>query len=299
MLEDVAHADAHRYGARDDAGVTLDCLKIVPARAPGPRYIGIYHALIGDSFRLRVAVSDNLLDWHYAGDLDRGAAQGTIAAFGASGFIVAYEKRLADGIHVRLRDYATQDDLLAGRFGDQFTAPLTLAPTAEGTPSITRASGGARPAASHIVLGMHYYRDAQVDREATATLDDFASWHAAPATAINAEFAQFDVRGNIGDRDPFTVSGREFTVYEAQKTPGDWSSWRTFLYDASAGRMVTLAMRTDGGSRAFGNPTATLVPGPSGGEVLVATQFLFWEAAAPGEAGSLVYYRFLGGSDRA
>ena len=109
----------------------------------------------------------------------------------------------------------------------------------------------------------------------------------------NVEFAQFGIAGNIGDRDPFALDGHAFTLYEAQKTPGAWSSWHTYLYDPESDRLSELAVRTDGGSHAFGNPTATVVPGPSGGDVLVVTQFLFSEAAAPGEAGSLIYYRRL------
>jgi hypothetical protein len=58
--------------------------------------------------------------------------------------------------------------------------------------------------------------------------------------------------------------------------------------------MFPLAMHTAGGSRAFGNPTATVVTGPAGEDVLVVTQFVFSETAAPGEAGSLIYYKALG-----
>ena len=104
----------------------------------------MYHSLIGASFRLRLAVSDDLLAWHHEVDLDDGAAQGTIAAFGG-GWVVAYEKRLADGIHIRVRSYASEDDLLAGRYDQQFTAPLTLSPSAEGTPSITSVTLGPAP----------------------------------------------------------------------------------------------------------------------------------------------------------
>jgi hypothetical protein len=39
--------------------------------------------------------------------------------------------------------------------------------------------------------------------------------------------------------------------------------------------------------------TGGVVPGPDGGDILVVTQFLFSEAAAPGEAGSLICYRGL------
>src|SRR5205814_1516095 len=82
----------------------------------------------------------------------------------------------------------------------EFTAPLTLSPTAEGTPSIVSADD------SRIVLGFHYYREEIVDREAEGVLTDFTTWRAAPAPALDAEFAPFGIAGNIGDRDPFTVA---------------------------------------------------------------------------------------------
>ncbi len=54
-----------------------------------------------------------------------------------------------------------------------------------------------------------------------------------------------------------------------------------------------MPVRTDGGSTGFANPTFSLLPGPAGGTVLFASMFLHSSAAAPGESGSLIYYRSL------
>src|SRR5205085_704567 len=142
---------------------------------------------------LQLATSDDLLHWTHRADVDTGAAQGTIAPLGPTAWVVGYEKRLGDGIHLRFRDYANESDLLAGHYEREFTAPLTLSPTAEGTPSIVSADD------SRIVIGFHYYRNSIADREAEGVLTDFTTWRSAPVPTLDAEFARFGITGNIGD----------------------------------------------------------------------------------------------------
>jgi len=50
-------------------------------------------------------------------------------------------------IRLRFRFYRSVDALLDGDFSRQFTAPRTLSPTAEGTPSITKATTSTTTAA--------------------------------------------------------------------------------------------------------------------------------------------------------
>jgi hypothetical protein len=73
-----------------------------------------------------------------------------------------------------------------------------------------------------------------------------------------------------------------------------WESWRTFLYDETAGTATPLAFRSHGGSVAFANPSATVLTLPSGEPGLVVTAYLFHAGAAPGEGGPLLYYRAAG-----
>ena len=67
----------------------------------------------------------------------------------------------------------------------------------------------------------------------------------------------------------------------------DWSSWKVYLVDET--RATPLAFATDGGSHAFANPSAEVVD-LHGQPTLVVSLFVPQEGAAPGEAGSLVYY---------
>jgi hypothetical protein len=66
-----------------------------------------------------------------------------------------------------------------------------------------------------------------------------------------------------------------------------------YLYDSGTHRAAALHIRTNRGSRSFGNPTVTSLRGPAGATALVFTLFLRSSLAHSGEAGELVYYRDL------
>ena len=93
----------------------------------------------------------------------------------------------------------------------------------------------------------------------------------------------------IGDRDGASYDGYYQRLVEGQIGTGDFSSWRNFLY--AGGTATQLSIRTHGGSQAFANPTFTPLRLPNGEPGVVVTQFVPSSAAAPGEAGELVYYR--------
>src|SRR5690606_31671209 len=84
---------------------------------------------------------------------------------------------------------------------------------------------------STIDVGFHYYRDCNVDRAAQGTLTNFTTWTASVAEHLNTPLVQLGVHGNIGDRDSFTIDDVAFNVQEGLLGPGDWNSWRCFLYD--------------------------------------------------------------------
>jgi hypothetical protein len=91
----------------------------------------------------------------------------------------------------------------------------------------------------------------------------------------------------IGDRDAVSVLGTPLELVEAQAGTG--SAWHVYLYDQRTHVATALHIRTNHGSRSFGNPTVTSLRGPSGATALVFTLFL--PIPAPnGEAGELVYY---------
>jgi hypothetical protein len=72
--------------------------------------------------------------------------------------------------------------------------------------------------------------------------------------------------------------------------PATTRSWRTFLIDPHSGTPQPLEIATGGGSRAFGNPTATELTAPDGRPAVLVTRYVFAEGAARSEAGPVVYY---------
>jgi hypothetical protein len=323
IVEDVGHTTAHRYGARDDRGAPLEGLKVVEVDG---RYVGVYHSPGGGRFNVQVATSKDLIAWTRVRTLDEDAAQPTISVVPGGGLIVAYEKTTVldvipraplapellaildgplDRIRVRFRYYRNLDALLAGQHSRQFTAPRTLSKTAEGTPSITNATlRRGLISRSRIEVKLHYFADVNhdgkldVDRSATAVLTDFRRWDARPDT--DRDNALLELRahpgfagppqGSFGDRDQIILDGVRLELQEAQYVPGDYTSWRVFLFDPRSSVPRPLQIVTDGGSRSFGNPTVTLLTAPSGRPAVLVTLYVFSEGAAPGEAGPLIYY---------
>jgi hypothetical protein len=330
IVERVDRTTGHRYGAKDNRGAPLEGLKVVQVDG---RNIGVYHSPGGGRFNVHVATSDDLTSWKRRETIDEDASQATIAVLPGGSLLVAYEKTtlvgllprppapLADLLHnplkildhplnrisLRFRYYRSADDLLDGRAAREFTATRLLSPTAEGTPSITNATlRGGLISRSRIEVGLHYFANApgqpEVDRRATGVLTNFRSWEERARPDLDAEILGVKVRhngftmspaGSIGDRDQIIFGGVRLELQEAQYLPNNFGSWRTFLVDTRGRAPTPLQIKTDGGSRSFGNPSVTELTAPSGRRALFMSVYVFAEGAAKGEAGPLIYYREL------
>lgn len=291
MIEDVAGATVRCYNAHDNRGDPLDTIKII--RDPEGGYLGVYHVQHAGRFTVKLATSKDLITWRYRVDLDDDASQPTITAVADGGFLVVSEVNRYDGAgaHLRFRYYEDRDALLDGEAQHQYDAPRTLSPCAEGTPNVYAIRLEPDIEHSTIDVGFHYYRDCNVDRAAQGTLTNFTTWTASVAEHLNTPLEQLGVHGNIGDRDSFTIDDVAFNVQEGLLGPGDWNSWRCFLYDWATGSYRVLTLRTDAGTTVCANPTATLITAPSGRSALLVTVFIPKEGSAEGERGQLVYYR--------
>lgn len=284
LAEDVTAADAHRYDARDHTGRTMDAAQI--AQAPDGSYLAVYHTLLDDGrFHAAVATSTDLRHWHRRHDFGPGTHQASLAADGLGGYVLAYEKDPKN--HIAVRAYEDEAALLDGRQARAFDAPRTLSRCAEGTPSITAVHGDT------IELTGHYRADCDTDRQLRATLTGFRHWRAAPDRRFDRALQAWGNGGNLGDRAPVELDGQRMLFVEGQRWRGDFGSWRTYAYDSVSGRADRLDISTHGGSRAFANPSATLLTDPRGRPALLVSLFIPGEGAAPGEAGQLVYWRKL------
>jgi hypothetical protein len=288
-IEDVDAAAAYEFDAHDNGGHGLDGLKAVPFVGA---FLGVYHSTANGIFYEHLGYSNDLLHWRYRCDLDADASQGAITRLPDGSWLVAYEHSVSADhgwINLRFRWYADDNALLTCSPTRQYDAPRTLARTAEGTPNFYRVKWHGSLASSSVEIGLHYLQDSvHVDREASATLTDFRSLHAERALRYDSLFEDLGYAGNHGDRDAFTFRGRPYVIWEAQRKPFAFGTWRTFLYSEATRRAYELAMQTPGHSEAFGNPAVSNVA-VGGHPYLFVTQFVFGEAAGPGEAGELLY----------
>jgi hypothetical protein len=291
LIENVTEA---RYvlRARDSSGAGMDTAKIVEDPAGG--YLAVYHALRQGVFSVLLATSDDLVSWTRRAELARNASQPYITVLPDRSYLLAWEAHGRGHNWLSFRRYADRSGLLAASPAGIFDAPHTQVPErrwAEGTPNVYAAWLDQDGERSIIDAGFHYFRDGRVDRQARGTLVDFSRWSTRREPDLDAAVLAHGVRGNIGDRDAVVLAGERFTLVEGQQVNGDFGSWRTFLYSHRTGQAMPLAPRTPGGSRAFANPAVTALTGPDGQPTVVVSMFLPSEAAAPGEAGQLIYFR--------
>jgi hypothetical protein len=292
-IEGVATADGKRYDAKDDTGRVMDTAKIIQDYTG--TYLAVYHSLnqAEARFHVSVATSTDLVNWTFRYDYGPGTHQPTIHALddGNSGYVVAWEQDPDN--HLSFRYFRSRADLLSGRIARSFDAPQTLSDCAEGTPNIYSVTMDRAITKSVIDVGAHYFWNCDRDRQQRGTLTNFRSWTATPQPQVDAPLLAAGVQGNIGDRDDLIFRDRDYLLIEGQFVKGDFGTWRTFLYDVRTRKADQLAIQTDGGSTAFANPTITFLRLPDGRSGFVATLFLPSEGAAPGESGSLIYFKAL------
>jgi hypothetical protein len=296
LLEDVTAADARQYRTTDDQNVGMDTAKIIAN--PQGAYLAVYHHLINNVFQVRLATSNDLLDWHYVATLENGASQPTVAALSDNSFVVGYEKAGSgancggSGSCLAFKHYRDATALFGNSHDKAVVLNRTLSSCNEGTPNIYAATLNPDVNTSIINVGFHYFSGCNVDRQAIGTLTNFSTWKVQTDSNLNTLFTNLGtINGNVGDRDAFFYQGRSYSLVEAQFTKNDFGSWRPYLFDRTSNSLTSLTLDTDGGSTSFGNPTYTDLVLPGGTRGFMATQFIFSEGAAPGEAGPLFYYR--------
>lgn len=330
IVEHVDRTTAYRYRAKDDRGALLDGLKVLQIgdtnlgiyHAPSKDgrfnvYLATSDDLIAWKRRttIDVGASQPTIAVLPSGGIVVAYEKVSLIELGPlasltdtlESIVGPILDRPEDRIRIRFRYYRTVEALLHGQFAREFTAPRRLSPTAEGTPNIVNVKQTKRLLSrSRIEVGMHYFADLDgngtpdADRQATAVLTGFNKWQARPAPDLDdalmrapflhSDFAQAP-RGNIGDRDQIVFDGVRLDLQEAQYLPGDYSSWRPFLIDPRGGVPRPLQIVTHGGSKSFGNPTATALKSPNGRDAVLVTVYVFSEGAAPAEIGPLIYYR--------
>ena len=286
-LESIDQAPEVVFGLRDDAGRSMDCLEVIQV---DETIFGLYHARRDGVFSVHLARSEDLRRWTHVTRLDDHASQASAVALDRRGVLVAYEKDGPNSCWLRLRYYPDREALVKGRYEHEFDVPRTLAPTAEGTPSIERIEWSpASVTPNRIDLRFHYFRQVRVDRAAYGSLTTWKDWSSKPLTRVNAAFEDLGIEGNLGDRTRFRWGNNLYYLQEAQNFRGDWRSWGIYLCDESGIPLKKLNIRTPNGSMSFANPSASWIVDSARRRRLVVTLFLPGEGAQPGESGSALY----------
>jgi hypothetical protein len=288
LAEDVVNAAARRYDSHDSAGRSMDTAKIIADPAGG--YLAVFHTTLPGGPRVSVATSADLIHWTHETELGARASQPAIAAAG-SGFVVAWEQEPSN--HLAFRYYRDRAALLSATATRTLDAPRTFSDCAEGTPNIYSVTLSPDIDHSTIDTGAHYFANCDVDRQQRGQLTNFRTWRASKQDVADNALLYWGVKGNIGDRDALQFRGFTYGLVEGQYVKGDFGSWRPFLYDHQTGNADPLAIRTNGGSTAFANPSASVLTGPDGRPAIVFSLFVPSQGAAHGEAGQLIYYQYI------
>ncbi len=291
QLEAAKDAETCLYRLRDSRGQGMDCLKVFQGvGSPAGVYWGVYHHRINGVFSVHLAESNDLRQWSHLVALDEHASQATVWPCEGGGLLLAYEKDAPNSCWIRLRYYDGFAQLRRGEHAREIDISRTLAPTAEGTPSIESVELGPTGVdGSTIEMRFHFFQNANVDQLAIGSLADFKTWKSEASAKINTDLRERGWLGNLGDRDKFVWRDQVFYLQEIQRRKGDWSSWRLGLCDGDGILIRALSIQTHRGSTAFANPSATWVVDSNGERKLVITTFLLSEGSARGEAGSLLY----------
>lgn len=288
LISNVTKADGYRYGTHDDRGNSMDCVKIIK-KTDSEEFLGVYHTFTNQVPHVNLAISSDLLNWTWVRELDYSGSQPTIVVPSdyPQGYIVAWEQQPNN--HLQFAFYPTWSDLQAGNAQKNFSAPRYLSPCAEGTPNIY-----GTPTLDNIDVGLHFYDNCIVDRQAHGFLKNFSQWtDVEKRPNIDNAVLYWGVKGNIGDRDALAnFQGYAFTIIEGQFKPKDFGTWRVFVFDPQTGNADQVSVVTHGGSQAFANPSMTMTTW-NNQTILIVTLFVPSEQSAAGEAGELIYYHKL------
>ena len=285
LITDVTQATAYRYKLTDDQGRHIGPMDVIWV-PEAERFAAVYFSWddVDQAFHTHVATSTNLLDWSWEVELARLASMPAIARMSDGGYVVAWEQE-PDPIHIVIASFETWDDLRRGRIARRFDVPVTMLACGEGTPSIDAASR------ERVDLSFHYHADCERDRQASGWTD-WTTWQAVARPERDQALIDRGVEGHIGDRDTIAFGGHELMLLDGERVPGDYSSWRTFLYDDETKVADEIEFKTHAGSQAFSSASVSEVR-IDGRDAILVTLYLFTEGSRGGEDEELVFYRTL------
>jgi len=313
-FSDVSSATASRFGTVDNLGNQFGCASIIEMSGQSYKYAAVYHSDVSGYFSVHLGVSNDLINWTYVRTLLSNASMPRIVQVSGSSWLLIIHEQWGGSSgspwcrigHELFYDF---NDLLAGTIRSSWVAPQFSSYNHDGTPSVYNASL-ALSGGWYVVNGQYGFHSLEGGgfrdiNSVTTTTDLFspagtASTSASSATAYNSVLNAAGSIGSIGDRDTLQTTTARYNLQEGNlSAPDVWADWRVWLYTfgdtlsypTGTGTAAQLSLTTPGGSTSFGNPRINVVNSPSGsGTSLVVTYTIFSQGAAPGEAGTVVYY---------
>ena len=293
------YLDAYGQTTTNDAtrsSAGLAPVKVVQTDDSAHPYLGVFHSLVTNKFSTYLAYSLDLDTWHTLGAIDDIVNQD----FGSQPdirilpddsvlFAEEYNGVKVKQPQIRVRYYGNVGTLTGLQ---AFILDPTLPPTyekilpsmpsshADGTPEFGRIQYNGSILSAKIEIPHHYYYLGIRDIQGLGTLTNFHKWSDTTDAATNNLVTNAGGNGKIGDREVFKVGSKVYEVVEAQVHPAsedDYSSWRLFLIDKTAGTIRQLNPKLVGGALSLGNPTVSFVTLPTGVHALVFTCFVFSE----------------------
>ncbi len=321
ILNNPKLAKGARYNLTDSSGQAMQTPSIIDLTNQPYKYAAVYHTPYpvegGYRYKVNLAVSNNLLNWQFVRSLvDNADMPRIVKVKGASWLVLVHEQWLGPDqastapAQLGFQLFYDANDLLNGIIRSTWIQPQYMGDL-NGTPSIYNFSLSLTNNYYGVngQFGFHFW-DGSRDVNAVSTIVNLFNPSTQPqnypSTAVNYNnlFMSQGVSGNIGQRDTIqTTGGRRYNIQEGNiGAPGQsWELWRVWLYtfgDTNSyptgnGTVLMLSPQTVKGSSSFGNPSITVVKPPLAnqtGKRIVVSYFLFSEGAAPGEAGSLLYF---------
>ena len=261
-----ATADGYAYDLRDDSGRTMDTAQIT--QVPDGTYLAVYHSTLADG-RFHAAVAD----LHGSAHLDPAPRL-------RRGHQPAHaRRRRRRRLCPRVRKGSGQPHRRTRLRGSRRPAGRESRPRVRRAPhplALRRGHAGhhlraRRHGRTHRPLPGGVRHRPPTPRHPQG-LHDLAR-HARPAAGPRP--------GGLGDRAATWATARpsnsradELVSDRGSAVARDFGSWRTYAYDPMTGRADRLTVRTHGGSRAFANPSATLLTDPDGHPALLVSLFV-------------------------
>jgi hypothetical protein len=285
VINNLIHVDAHEahFKLKDNNKQSTEVLRIVKVDETDFKYLGVYHTMVSENhFRLSLGGSNDLKSWTFISSLGDRSHQGDIKKWG-SGYLLVNEEDKTEGTNnIRVRFYASYNDLCKNIHQKSISLPRYFSKYAEGTPDIREVIGGS-PDDSYLLIGFHYFNNGDVDYQAMGVLKNFKHWKAWKDDISNRNIIKMGFHGNIGARSGFTHSGNSYVLQEAQIEKYDFSKWRLLIGDGAF--YTQLNLQTPNGSKSFANSGITKIDD----EKFVVTSFLPSEGNQRQESGQLLY----------